>query len=367
MTLLRNEGDLLPLDTSSTKLAFIGPLADATQGLLSTYQGANTLVNNHSALQAAAALGLDVTFERGHSTNINDPNRSYIPPAVAAAKAADTAVLFLGLSTLGKACEGEEHDRGATTLPGAQEPLLEAVLRVQPKTVVVLIGGGSLSVEVARHCEQCAVLYAYYPGELGGDAMINTIVGSNNPSGRLPYTLYPSNMTTHRKINDYDLRSYDGLTYKWYTGKISGPALWEFGAGFSFTNFNFTWSNQEEGAIQTLLTTQASMQLAWKVVVTNTGKRAGTVAVLAFVEGGDGVKTPLRSLVGFDKLSLRPGQSQTVTIQTTIGAAFSVVEKTGRRVMRADERVIAIGEHGNSARRGVHIVGPDVIMTLDES
>jgi hypothetical protein len=182
----------------------------------SRYQGANTLVNNHSALQAAAALGLHVTFERGHATGINDPNRSYIPQAAAAAKAADVAVVFIGLSTLGKACEGEEHDRGGTTLPGAQEPLLEAVLTAQPRTVVVLIGGGSLSVEVARHCEQCAVIYAYYPGELGGDAMINTIVGSNNPSGRLPYTLYPSNMTTLRKINDYDLRSYDGLTYKWY-------------------------------------------------------------------------------------------------------------------------------------------------------
>jgi|EP01047_Picozoa_sp_COSAG01_P068728 hypothetical protein len=365
MTLLRNQGDLLPLDKLAN-MAFIGPLADATQGLLSTYQGANTLVNNHSALQAAAAMGLHVTFERGHSTNINDPNRSFVPAAVTAAKAADVAIMFIGLSTLGKACEGEEHDRGSTGLPGAQEPLLKAVLRVQPRTVVVLIGGGSLSVEAARHCQQCAVLYAYYPGELGGDAIISTIVGNNNPSGRLPYTLYPLSMTTHRKINDYDLRSFDGLTYKWYTGKLSGPALWEFGAGFTFTNFTFAWRKQEQAiSVQTLHTTEAPVELSWKVVVSNTGKRAGAVAALAFVEGGDGVETPLRSLVGFEKLFLGPGQSRTVTILTTVGAAFSVVEASGQRVMRADERTIAIGEHGNSARRDVHIVGPDV--TLDDS
>lgn len=59
--------------------------------------------------------------------------------------------------------------------------------------------------------------------------MVNTIVGINNPSGRLPYTLYPANMTAQRKINDYGLRSVEGLTYKWYSGRLSGPALWEFG------------------------------------------------------------------------------------------------------------------------------------------
>ena len=153
------------------------------------------------------------------------------------------------------------------------------------------------------------------------------------------------------------------ITRSRYTGKLSGPALWEFGAGFSYTNFTFSWSKQEEAtSVQTLRTTDASTELSWKVLVTNTGKRAGTVAALAFVEGGDGVTTPLRALVGFDKIFLRPGQSQTVTIQTTVGAAFSVVEESGRRVMRADERVIAIGEHANTARRSVHIVGPDVSL-----
>ena len=72
-------------------------------------------MNNHSALQAAAALGLDVIFERGHATDISDPNRSYIPATAAVAKAADVAVMFIGLSTLGKACEGEEHDRASTS------------------------------------------------------------------------------------------------------------------------------------------------------------------------------------------------------------------------------------------------------------
>ena len=175
ITLLRNEGDLLPL-AKEQKLAFIGYHANSTQDLLSSYNGANTLVNSHSALLAAQNLGLDVTFARGTSEHINDANQSFVPAAVAAARAADIAVVFVGISALGKADEGEEHDRSSLTLPGAQEPLLDAVLAAQPRTVIVLVGGGSLSVASARNCASCAVLYAFYPGELGGDAIVRHII-----------------------------------------------------------------------------------------------------------------------------------------------------------------------------------------------
>jgi hypothetical protein len=128
--------------------------------------------------------------------------------------------------------------------------------------------------------------------------MVRTIVGLNNPSGRLPYTLYPANMTAARKINDYGLRNFEGLTYKWYTGRISGPALWSFGEGGSYTTFSFRWSsnNADEEGDLVLSTTAAAAEeqaepwqplLSHTVVVTNTGKRPGAMA-----EGESVIKCP---------------------------------------------------------------------------
>jgi len=360
IVLLRNQDGLLPLDSSGMKFAFIGPHANATRDLLSGYEGQNLLVNSHSPLQAARAMGLQVTYERGHG-NINDGNRSLIPAAVATARAADVAVVFLGMSS--PACEGESHDRGAITLPGAQEPLLEAVLQAQPRTVLVLVGGGQLAVEAARHCQHCAVLYAFYPGELGGDAIVRTLFGLNNPSGRLPYTLYSKNMVSHRNIHEMDLRSHEGLTYRWYTGKLSGPALWSFGDGGSYTSFHFEWI---KGPRQVAISADAGIiPLSYVVRVSNVGNVPGSTPALAFVEGGDGVVAPLRALVGFAKVSLAPGESTLVHISTTVAAAFATVDELGRHRLQACRRVIAIGGGSPTeswVRKEVQLVGLDVVV-----
>ena len=94
---------------------------------------------------------------------------------------------------------------------------------------------------------------------------VNTLIGSNNPSGRLPYTLYPANMTAVRKINEYDLRAHEGLTYQWYSGSVSGPALWEFGAGGSYTNFSFTWQTPPQRVVSTVA--DAETELSYSVTV----------------------------------------------------------------------------------------------------
>lgn len=197
MVLIKNDGGLLPLTSpATTKVAFIGPHANSTQDLLSNYHGANLLVNTHSPFQSAARAGMQVTYAKG--CNICDvvpkgyPNMPCVPSqqtdtsgiaaAVAAAKAADVAVLFLGSD---QTTEAENFDRNSITLVGVQEQLLAAVLKVQPKTVVVLIHGGPLaSTQIATNVP--AVLEAFYPGELGGDAIVNTLLGKNNPGGKMP-------------------------------------------------------------------------------------------------------------------------------------------------------------------------------------
>ena len=96
MTLLKNDGSLLPLKKSA-KVAFIGPQANFTQEMLSNYEGQNLLVNNHSTIMAARSMGISFTYSPGHSSDVSSTDKSLIPAAVAAAKAADVAVVMVGL------------------------------------------------------------------------------------------------------------------------------------------------------------------------------------------------------------------------------------------------------------------------------
>ena len=198
---------------SLTKLAFIGPHANATQAMLSNYHGDNVLVNEHSPLMAARMRwpGMQIV----HAEGVNDTTRndqSGFAEAVAAARAADVAVVFVGLTPCNgwgpTPCnEGESHDRnehldsaGDIGLPGSQQALVEAVAAVQPNYVVVLINGGALGVDwIAKHTP--AVVEAFYPGEMGGDAIIDVLSGDYNPTGKLPVTVYPAAFAATRTLS----------------------------------------------------------------------------------------------------------------------------------------------------------------------
>ena len=232
MTLLKNEAPsvgenlmgaemteeaaaLLPL-SKAAKIALIGPNANITLAMLSDYAGHNKLVLNHSVYMAARAMGLAVTYTAGHDLDISSGNKRLIPGAVAAAKAADVAVVVLGLcadNCIGRGrTEDEGVDRVVTTLPGAQQPLLEAVVAAQSKTVLVLINGGMLSIDWAKD-HVPAILEAYYPGQLGGDAIVNTLLGLNNPGGKTPVTWYDESFAKSRPMDSMNLDTGDGLTH----------------------------------------------------------------------------------------------------------------------------------------------------------
>ena len=151
MTLLKNDGSLLPLKKTA-KVAFIGPQANFTQEMLSNYEGQNLLVNNHSTIMAAKRQGISFTYSPGHSSDVSSTDKSMIPAAVATARAADVAVVMVGLCADHCAgngrTENEGNDRGpggsgwhTLGLPGAQEALLEAVFAANPRTVLVMING----------------------------------------------------------------------------------------------------------------------------------------------------------------------------------------------------------------------------------
>ena len=137
-------------------------------------------------------MGLDVTVAFGHSLDPANTSAVLIPAAVSAAKAADIAVVFLGLcaDNCATRVENEGDDRFFLTRPGAQEQLLEAVYAANPRVVLVLIvHGGAIAIEWASR-NRPAILDAHYPGELGGVAVVNTLLGLNNPGGKLAQTVF---------------------------------------------------------------------------------------------------------------------------------------------------------------------------------
>ena len=382
---------VLPLKRGG-KLAFIGPHANATVSMLSNYHGANTLVERHSPLQAAAAMGLDVTYARG--CNICDeqpagfPNMpctrsgdtALIAAAVAAAAASDAAVLFLGSD---QTTEAENFDRSEIGLAGAQEALLAAVLAAQPRTAVVLINGGPIGSDALRYAAP-AVLEAYYPGELGGDAVVRALVGDVNPGGRLPYTVYPANFTA-RDVRITDLAAAGGVTYQYFAQE---KALWPFGHGLSYTSFSFSWAPPgpplgpppvaaEVVGIAALARSAAGAQ-TYTVTVTNTGRVAGDCVVLAFSAARDAAATstpapgPLKALFGFERVrDLAPGAAVNVTIAAPAAGAHlsTVMPHDGSRRLLPGRWRVQIGVRGADAavlEHDIELVGTGVTTEENE-
>ncbi len=214
--------------------------------------------------------------------------------ALSAAKQADAVVMVLGLSPR---LEGEEMsirvdgfaggDRVKIGLPQVQEELLQKVVAVGKPTVLVMLNGSALAVNWARE-HVPAIVELWYPGQAGGDAIADVLFGDYNPAGRLPVTFYKS----EEQLPGFSDYSMKGRTYRFFTGE----PLFPFGYGLSYTTFAYS-NLKVEGDKAT-------------VEVRNSGPLAGEEVVEAYrsVPGG-----PIRSLVGFQRISLRPAERKTVT------------------------------------------------------
>jgi beta-D-xylosidase 4 len=342
LVLLKNNGALLPL-SASTKLAFIGPYANATQQFLSNYHGDNLLVNSGSPLQTAMARGLPVTYARG--CNICDevpsgfPNMpctksgdaSGIPAAAAAAAAADVAVLFVGLD---QTSEAENFDRNGLGLPGAQDALIAAVVAANPRTVLVVVGGGPVSAPLA-YGAAASVLHAGYGGQAGGAAIVDALTGATSPAGKLPFTIYYNSITA-RDIRDVDLAHDGGITHMYF----EGPVVFPFGAGLTgYTRFAFSVVAPAAGAAAApLRVSRAQLRRAvartpfpvgaLTVRVKNVGPVVGDAVVLVMVRRRRGPRAPaatapVQALVDFTRVrTVAPGEEVAHTFELTMGVVF---------------------------------------------
>lgn len=309
--LLKNEGDVLPLAQDGGAVAVIGELARTPR-----YQGAgSSLVNPTrlddplSALTAALAGRRPVTFAAGYARDCDEPSATLVAQAVAAARDADVAVVFLGLPA---GDESEGYDRDHMELPPAQVALLNAVAAVAERVVVVLTHGGVVSVSSWQHHAD-AILDALLLGQAVGSAVADLLVGAVSPSGKLAETIplrYEDNPTigAHPGENG-SVRYGEGLLigYRWYDTRLMDVA-YPFGHGLSYTSFEYTGIRAEVRDADRALVDVT-------VTVENTGARAGREIVQIYVaDPAARVFRPAQELKGFTDVTLEPGERRPVTV-----------------------------------------------------
>eukprot|EP00038_Savillea_parva_P031675 m.89355 g.89355 ORF g.89355 m.89355 type:complete len:785 (-) comp9801_c0_seq1:94-2448(-) len=332
LVLLRNDDATLPLK-SGIKVAVVGSHANATRSLLSDYYGDEVCFGppsgdpatadgcivtiGHSVSKAAQRHGGSARIEPGVAVDAPlDPAAT--AAALDAVAWADVVVLTAGIN---HAIEHEGIDRNTTELPSAQVSFANQVLATGKPTVLVLVNGGALGIDVlltgtlaSQGHAPAAVVEAFYPNQAGAAAIGPALFGEPgfNRWGRLPITMYPAEYNKQLTIEQAAMRSdastgYPGRTYKYYVGK----PLFEFGAGLSLTTFTTECTD-----------TRNSTSLVLECTVHNTGEREGDQVLLVFHKppkaDASAPPNPIRRLINFDRVSVPSGGSAKATMAISL-------------------------------------------------
>jgi beta-glucosidase len=301
IVLLKNANNLLPLDKASVKsIAVIG--APGNDVYVDWYGGIPPYtVTPLEGIKAKLGPGVRVRYIVDNSANSDAAN---------IARESDVAIVFIGnkptcLGPFGGQCppsEGKEAvDRKAIELEPAQNQLVQAMVRANPKTIVVLKSSFPYSMNAVLQAAP-AILHLAHSGQEEGNGLADVLFGDYNPAGRLVVT-WPKSLNDLPPMMDYDIRK--GRTYMYSKAEPEFP----FGYGLSYTTFEY--SNLKTSAD----TVPGSGAITVSVDVKNTGKRAGDEVVQLYVKYNDSaVERPIKQLRGFQRVTIGPNQTQTVKI-----------------------------------------------------
>jgi beta-glucosidase len=286
---------------------------------------------------------IQLRWTRPSNDEVANGPEPYYADAVRLASRADATVLVLGLTA---DLEREEHDidyrgffggdRTAIELPPVQAELLKRVTAAAQQNhkpvVLVLTAGSALAIPWAND-HVPAILDAWYPGQDGGTAVANALFGVTNPAGRLPVTFYAAT-TDLPDFEDYSMAPSDhspGRTYRYFTRK----PLYPFGYGLSYTHFSYGAANAPKSSA-----TDADLQVSFSV--TNAGDRPGDEVAQLYLSR-PGTPAGLReSLVGFQRLTLAPKESRTVTFTIT-PYQLATIDAAGRRLVPTGDITLRCG------------------------
>jgi len=319
IVLLKNDNNLLPLDSSPKKIAVIGPAAANAHTLFGNYYGVSsrfTTILEGLAEKTADKFGISMDYRQG-CLMYSENSKSLVH--YGEANVVDVVIAVMGLDG---ALEGEEGDaiasesngdRSTIELPPWQLKYLRAVRAAGKKIILVLTGGSPIAFPEDL---VDAVIFAWYSGESGGKAVADIIFGDVVPSGKLPIT-FPASTEQLPPYEDYAMK---GRTYRYMTKK----PLYPFGFGLSYTNFRF------DSIKSSVSTISAGGKAAITVNISNIGKYDADEVVQIYISKDDrGENDPISSLKGFRRVFIPAGKSQTVEFELTAHAFETINDKGG--------------------------------------
>lgn len=314
VVLLKNENNILPLSKNTKKIALIGPNADERKDFICRYGPANpTIITVKEGLEALLP-NTEVVYEKGcdiidknfpESEIIKEPisqeDQQMIDKAVKAAQESDVAIVVLGGS---EKTVREYYSRSNLDLAGHQEALLKAVYATGKPVILLLIDGRAISINWANKYIP-GIIQASFPGEFTGTALAEVLFGDYNPGGKLAVT-YPKSVGQIPFAFPFKPGSDTNGPVR-----VSG-ALYPFGYGLSYTTFEY--SDLRVSPTKTGLLSNVEVS----VKITNTGKIAGDEVVQLYLNDEvSSVTTYTQVLRGFERISLKPGETQEVKFTLT--------------------------------------------------
>jgi len=318
IVLLKNDNNLLPLDSSPKKIVVAGPAAANPHTLFGNYYGVSSrfvTILEGLGEKISDKFGINMDYRQG-CLMYSENSKSLVH--YGEANITDVVIAVMGLDG---AMEGEEGDaiasdsngdRDTIELPSWQLKYLQAVRNAGKKIILVLTGGSAIA-----YPEDLvdAVIFAWYPGESGGQAVADIIFGDVVPSGKLPVTFYASTS----QLPPYEDYSMKGRTYRYMTEK----PLYPFGFGLSYTSFRFDSINLSNSSIS------AGGKVTASVTITNTGKiDADEVVQLYLSRDEKGENDPFSSLKGFRRVFIKAGKSVKIDFEL-LASAFETVSEAG--------------------------------------
>ncbi|MGJ1012870.1 glycoside hydrolase family 3 N-terminal domain-containing protein [Bacteroides salyersiae] len=349
--LLENKNNILPLDLSKYKsIAVVGPNSNQTVFGDYSWTTPDTKegVTLYQGLQQV--LGKKKTILQADGCNWwNRADSKDIEQAVKAIEQSDLAIVAVGTRStfLGRgprySTAGEGFDLSSLELPGNQSELLKAVKATGKPMIVVLISGKPLVMSWAKENAD-AVLVQWYAGEQQGRSLADILVGNVNPSGRVNVSFPRSTGNTPCFYNYYPtdrVQRFDRPgTYEEPAGHyiFEHPyALWEFGYGLSYTNFNYSGCTLNDSIYSDQGTIVATVE------VENTGKRDGKEVVQLYVRDKiSSVSTPIKQLKAFKKVFIKAGEKKIVTLEVPM-SELALYDVRMKPVVEPGEFEIQIG------------------------
>ena len=369
IVLLQNEGNVLPIDPVGKKILVVGENAIKmmtvgggssslkAQHEISPLQGLqNRLKDSNCQIEYARGYVGDVSGNYNGVTtgqNLKDERKPevLIAEAIEKAKTADYVIIFGGLNKSNYQ-DSEGHDRKSMELPYDQDKLITALAAVNKNTVYVNISGNAVCMPWKKQVP--AIVQGWFLGSEAGTALASVLVGDTNPSGKLPFTWYENlkQVGAHsfgeeafpgiwrdgkKEIIDEEYKEGIYVGYRWTDKQKLKPAF-AFGHGLSYTTFKV--SNLRAGNTLTI-----DGNMTFMVDVTNTGDRQGSDVVQLYITDLKcSVDRPVKELKAFQKVTLKPGETKTVTLKTDKRALSFWDEETSDWKAEPGEFMAQVGD-----------------------